>query len=306
MKSIHLKWLEYLTGFIFIISMVAIATWLDDVEIILPEIAALTAGLWLYHEPNWVANPSKIFIIPSTTAIVGFGINLLPWTYPEKILLLLGLMVGFLSVMRSTLAPAFATGLLPIIVNARHYSFIIAILVFTLILMLAVQFRQLATRTADPLPINYRAMLVFLGLAVIWVGLVTLAGKPQMAAIPPVFVVFFEVLQKPMYSGKMAVKQVIALTGAATIGVVAYSLIDSRLLVTLIALPLVALLLWLLRVKIPAAYAFPLLAIILPTTMFHTLPLTSLLATSYFFGGAYLYHRLVKPYFQPTKASIHS
>lgn len=298
MKTSQRQWREYLIGFGLILIMVAVATYQNDAEIILPEIAALTAGLWIYHEPSWVANPLKIFVIPSTTAIIGFGINLLPWHYPTKILLLLALMVLLLSLARSTLAPAFATGLLPIIVNARHYSFIMAILVFTLILMLGVQLSQRTQKPSRTPAINYRVMLIFLCFAIGWVGLVSLAGKPQMAAIPPVFVVFFEVLQKPRYAGKMALKQIIALTGSATIGVLFYTLIDSRLLVTLIALPLVFLLLKALQVQIPAAYAFPLLALILPTPMFHTLPWASLLATSYFFGGAYLYHRFGRPYLQ--------
>ncbi|MCF7522470.1 hypothetical protein L3X07_01930 [Levilactobacillus brevis] len=55
----------------------------------------------------------------------------------------------------------------------------------------------------------------------------------------PVLVVFFEVLQRPTYSSKLALKQIAALSGAATIGVVGHLLVTSWLLATLISLPLV-------------------------------------------------------------------
>lgn len=294
MKPQKLKLTDYLIGFAFVLLMVGIATILNDAEIILPEIAALTTGLWIYHEPGWLNQPAKIFWLPSITAIVGFGINRLSLSYSLKIGLLLLIMIVLLCLFRSTLAPSFATGLLPIIVNATKVSFIIAILSFTFILMLVVILRKLNQQHHHHAAINYRVMLVFLGISLLWVLVVSLLDRPQMAAIPPVLVVFFEILQKPMYPGKMAIKQIVALTGAATIGVVAYIFIDSRLLVTLIALPLVWLLLYLLQVRIPAAYAFPLLAVILPQPMFHVLPFVTFLATCYFFSAAFVYQNFIK------------
>lgn len=295
MKPPKLKLSDYLFGFSFVLLMVGLAAILNDAEIILPEIAALTTGLWIYHEPGWLNQPAKIFWLPSITAIIGFGINHLPYQYSIKISLLLLIMVLLLCLFRSTLAPSFATGLLPIIVNATKPSFIIAILGFTFTLMLVVRLRKLHLKHPYHATINYRVMLVFLIIALLWVLVVSLLGRPQMAAIPPVLVVFFEILQKPVYPGQMAVKQIIALTGAATIGFVAYNLLDSRLLVTLIALPLVWGLLYLLQIRVPAAYAFPLLAIILPRQMFQSLPLVTLLAAGYFFGAAYLYQKYIKP-----------
>ncbi|MHC9537366.1 hypothetical protein ACVQ8P_06210 [Dellaglioa sp. BT-FLS60] len=285
--------IDYLIGYIFILIMVGSATVLHDSEVILPEIGALTVGLWIYKEQNWVNEPKKIFFIPSLTALIGFGLNRLLLPYSFKILMLLLLMVILLIVAKSVLAPAFATGLLPIIVNATHYSFMISILIFTFILMVVVRLRGISPKVAVKPVINKLNMFIFLMLAVIWVLIVTILGHPQMAAIPPVFVVFFEVLQKPMYPGKMAIKQIIALTAVAALSVVAYTYIESRLIVILIMLPIVFIILQLLKVKIPAAYAFPLLAVILPYAMFQSLPLATFFASCYFFGTAYLYHKFI-------------
>ncbi|CAJ1196004.1 hypothetical protein CPEBRM1_ABPJDJAI_01724 [Companilactobacillus paralimentarius] len=284
----HLSTIEkrnYLIGFSFIIIMVASATLLNDMEIILPEIGALTAGTWIYQNDGWINQPLKIFLAPSGTAIIGFLINQLTIGYAQKVILGLLLMLVLLRVLHSNLAPSFATGLLPIIINATHWSFIVAILLFTLALTVGVFIQGSYKETTSSSIIKKHHMLIFAIMALIWVGAVWFFGFSQMAAIPPVMVVFFEVLQKPQYSWKMAVKHFIALVGAASIGVLVHTFISSWLISAVIALPLVFVLLQLLKIKLPAAFAFPLLALVLPTSMFHMLPLTAVLATTFFLGS---------------------
>lgn len=283
---------DYFIGFALVLTMVGIATWLNDYEIILPEIGALTAGMWIYHNPTWVSQPLKIFLAPSGTAVIGFVVNQLPISYPEKVGITLLFILLLLNVLRSTLAPSFATGLLPIIINATHWSFILAIFAFTLTLMVGVLLQGHYKGQPAGQPLHYQHMLGFVLAAAVWIGAVWLAGYPQMAGIPPVLVVFFEVSQKSSYSGKLAVKHIIALGGAATIGVLVHLVIGSWLLATLITLPLVFVLLQLLRIKLPAAYAFPLLALVLPANMFHTLPIAATLAACFFLGATFAYRKL--------------
>ncbi|WP_407888114.1 hypothetical protein [Levilactobacillus sp. N40-8-2] len=284
---------DYLIGFTLVLVMVGMATWLHDYEIILPEIGALTAGMWIYHNPTWVSQPFKIFLAPSGTAVIGFIVNQLPISYPQKVGITLLLILILLNVLRSTLAPSFATGLLPIIINATHWSFILAIFAFTLTLMIGVLLQGHYKGLPAGKPLRYQQMLGFVLTAGIWVGAVWIAGYPQMAGIPPVLVVFFEVSQMPSYSGKLALQHIIALGGAATIGVLVHVVIASWLLSALITLPLVFVLLQLLRIKLPAAYAFPLLALVLPINMFHTLPIAATLAACYFLGVVFVYRKLV-------------
>lgn len=295
----HLSTIEkrnYLIGFVFIIFMVASATLLNDMEIILPEIGALTAGTWIYQNGGWINQPTKIFLAPSGTAIIGFVINQFSITYAEKVLLGLLFMLILLRLLHSNLAPSFATGLLPIIINATHWSFIVAILLFTSFLMVGVflQGRYKGTTPSDP--IKNEHMVVFTIMAIIWVTAVWFFGFSQMAAIPPVMVVFFEVLQKPNYSWKMAIKHFVALVGAASIGVFVHLFLASWLLSAAISLPLVFILLQLLKIKLPAAFAFPLLALVLPSSMFHMLPITAIIASTFFLGTIVLLKKFVAPY----------
>lgn len=295
---------DYLIGFAFILTMVIAATLLNDYEIILPEIGALTAGTWVYHNLAWIAEPRKIFLAPSGTAIIGFLINQLAITYAAKVYLTLLLILGLLSLLRSTLAPSFATGLLPIIINATHWSFILAIVTFILILALGVRLQGHYQGLPASQPLHLTHMLKFTLTASIWVAVVWLAGFPQMAGIPPVLVVFFEVSQMPVYPGKLALRQIVALSGAATIGVVVHLILASWLLTTLITLPLVYGLLTLLRLKLPAAYAFPLLALVLPTPMFHLLPIAASLAAGFFLGSVWVTHKVLAWRAAPSENNI--
>lgn len=295
----HLSTIEkrnYLIGFVFIIFMVASATLLNDMEIILPEIGALTAGTWIYQNGGWINQPTKIFLAPSGTAIIGFLINQLSITYAEKVLVGLLLMLILLRVLHSNLAPSFATGLLPIIINATHWSFIVAILLFTSCLMIGVFLQGHYKNTSPSEPIRNEHMVIFTIMAIIWVGAVWFFGFSQMAAIPPVMVVFFEVLQKENYGWRMVSKHFIALVGAATIGVLVHLTISSWLLSTIIALPLVFVLLQILKINLPAAFTFPLLALVLPTNMFHMLPITAIIASLFFLGTIVLMKKFIPSY----------
>ncbi|MBY7145912.1 hypothetical protein I2491_03850, partial [Levilactobacillus brevis] len=59
---------DYLIGFALVLLMVAGATSLHDHEILLTEIAALTAGMWIYHHTRWLHQHYKIFLASSGTA----------------------------------------------------------------------------------------------------------------------------------------------------------------------------------------------------------------------------------------------
>lgn len=286
-KSVS-KLKAYLFGFVFILIMILTATWLHDREIILPEIAAMTVGMWVYQEPGWIKSPNQIFLVPSGTAVIGFLVNYLSLAYSYKLLIASALMLIFLLSMHSNLAPALATVFLPIVVDAKELSFLVAIFVTTAVLMLGVRYFVDWQQPKNSAVLNIHSYLFFWLTLAAWIGLTLLIKQPLMGVIPPVMVVFFEVLNKPMYGLQMLGKHIVTLTLAATIGVFSFVLLKSWLMATIVALPLIWLLLKFMRIQLPAAYAFPLLALILPTTMMHRLPYTTLLLSIIFLGIAWL------------------
>lgn len=284
--------ISYTIAFLFILGMVTASVLLKDREIILPEIAAMAIAMWVYREPRWIRQPSKIFVAPSVTAVIGFAVNQFPIAYLGKVFLTLALLMLFLRIIQSNLAPSIATGLLPLVMNATEWSFILSAFIFTILLMLGVLVFGLNKGLEKKVPIQYKYMIVFFILNIIWIGLVWVAGYPQLAVIPPILVVVYEVLQKPMYNGKMAFKQGLVLTLSAAVGTLLYFTIDSWILITLLAMLLMLFLLRIVGIRMPAVYAFPLLPFVFPTEIVARLPIGSLIASVFFFGSVLIFKKV--------------
>ena len=176
--------------------------------------------------------------------------------YIGKVSITLILMMLFLRVIQSNLAPSIATGLLPLVTNATEWSFVISVFMLTFILMLGVFLFKLNNGLERRVKIQYKYMVVFLLLNFVWISLCWITGYEQLAVIPPILVVVYESLQKPMYNEKMAFKQIVVLTTSATVGTLLYFAIDSWIVVTLLNMILMLILLKIVGVRIPAAYAF--------------------------------------------------
>ncbi|WP_191567618.1 hypothetical protein [Metabacillus idriensis] len=285
------KVISYVIAFALILLMVTAAVLLDDREVILPEIAAMAVAMWVYREAGWIRQPSKIFIAPSFTAAIGFAVNQLDIAYVGKVILTLALIMLILRLIQSNLAPSIATGLLPLVMNATEWTFMLSVFVFTLLLMLGVLAFGFHKGLEKKGEIKYKYMLIFILLNLVWIGLVWVTGYPQLAVIPPILVVVYEVLQKPMYNGKMAFKQGLVLTLSATVGSLLYSAIDSWIVVTLLAMVLMLVLLRIVGIRMPAVFAFPLLPFVFPEEIVARLPIGALVACVFFFGLVLAYKK---------------
>lgn len=283
---------SYILAFILIFAMVAISMMLKDPEVILPEIAAMAIAMWVYREPGWIRQPSKIVIAPTVTAVIGFLINQLPINYTIKAILTLVLMMLFLRIIQSNLAASLATGLLPIVINAEHWSFIISVIAFSFVILLGVLVFNLNKGLEKKVKIDYKYMSVFLVIHFIWIVLCWLLGYPQFSVIPPIVVVAYESLQKPMYMEKMAFKQIVVLTISVTVGTLLYFAIDSWILVLLFDMLMMLLLLRIFGMRLPAVYAFPLLPFVFPADVVPNLPLGTLVGSVFFFGTVLAYKKL--------------
>ncbi|WP_213583036.1 hypothetical protein [Paenibacillus sp. J2TS4] len=283
--------ISYLVAIGFIVTMIAASVIWEENEIILPEIAAMAIAMWVYREPGWIRQPSNIFLAPTITAAIGFMINQLPIAYIGKVILCLAIVMLFLRIIQSNLSPSIATGLLPLVINANEWTFIIWIFIFTFFLMLGVFAFGLNKGLEKKVKINYKYMLVFLVLTFVWMGLCWGSGYQQLAVIPPVLVVAYESLQKPMYSGWMAIKQGFVLTLSATVGALMYFNMDSSILATLLDMILMLVLSLIVGIRIPAIYAFPLLPFIFPDDIVMKLPLGSLVTCLFMFGSVLLYKK---------------
>lgn len=284
--------ISYMIGTCFIAAMVLASVMLKNHEIILPEVAAMTIAMWVYREAGWIRQPLKIFLAPSITAMIGFTVNHLPLSYLGKIMIALVFIMLILRIIQAYLPPSIATGLLPIVVNAHEWAFIISVFVFTLILMVGVILFGLNKGVERKVQIQYKYMIVFLIINFLWIGVCLVFGLQHLAAIPPILVVMYESLQKPKYNGKMALKQVLVLTLSATVGTILYFLLGSWILITFLDMLLMFILLRITGMRIPAAYAIPLLAFVFPKTVVAGLPYGALMASVFLFTAVLVYKKV--------------
>ncbi|SEN74454.1 hypothetical protein SAMN05518670_2596 [Paenibacillus sp. OK076] len=281
--------LPYVHAISFILLMVSLSVWLQHAEIILPEVAAMAIAMWVYREPGWIRRPSVIFIAPTVTAAIGLGMNQFQTNYPIKVMLTLSIMMLFLRLIHSNLAPAIATGLLPLAIHTEDWSFVSIVFVFTLTLMAGVVVFQLHKNLAAKSKVQYKYMVIFLAISLCWLCICWLLGYEQMAVIPPIFVVVYESLQKPIYTAKMAFKQGFTLTLSASVGVLIVIQVDSPVLAAFIDMFLVVVITRLFHVRIPALYAIPLLTFVFPEDKVWSLPLVTLFASLFMFSFVLLY-----------------
>ncbi|MED1490645.1 MULTISPECIES: hypothetical protein [Bacillaceae] len=283
--------ISYIISFAYIIAMMTTSVILKDHENILPEVAAMAIAMWVWRDAGWIRQPSKIFLAPSITALIGFVVNQLPISYLGKVILTLILMMLFLRIIQSNLGPSIATGLLPVVTNATEWSFVISVFILTFLLMLGVLIFGLHKGLEKKVKIQYKYMVVFLVLIFVWIALCSIVGY-QLAVIPPILVVVFESLQKPMYNGKMAFKQGLVLTISATIGTLLYFSIDSWILATFLDMILMLILLYIVGIRVPAVYAFPLLPFVFPDEIVAKLPLGSFITCIFLLSAVLAYKKI--------------
>jgi hypothetical protein len=279
-----------LLGYAFIFIMIGASTFLGNKEIILPEIAALAVGGFIYQHPAWLAKPIHIFLLPSITAIGGFLINRMDVSLATKLILTLLFVLSILLLFRSSLAPAFATGLLPIITNADSIYFILAILTLTFLLFISLSI----TNKGVQLPINNKeqspkAKILYIIFISIWVLICSSNRWMSIAGIPPVIVVGYESIQKEQYTFSMFCKQGICLFVAAFVGTISLYFFNNLLLAALVDILLISVFLKLLAFKLTPTYAMSILPMVLPPASREYFCLQVLIMSCLVLGFVFLY-----------------
>lgn len=279
-----------IVGFTIIILMIIAAMIFKTREIILPEIAALAIGCLVYQNPIWLSKPLHIFLLPSITALLGFLVDMLAIGYAYKLFLILVLMLLVLRIFKSSLAPALATGLLPVITNAASYSFIISILLLTSALSLYVAFSNTEKKNSSvPKQENSRDGILYMVFIVLWILICNQEKWMFMAALPPVIVTGYEAAHKKVYDMVSLKKQVVCLFLASFVGIQALLFFDNLLLVVLADIAAVALILKILKFRLAPAYAMAILPMILNNVSYTYFYFQVLLMSIIIFGAVYLY-----------------
>lgn len=258
---------KILPAYAIIFLMIGAAMVFNNREIILPEVSALAIGCLVYQNPAWLARPFHLLLLPSLTAVGGFFINRLELNLAFKLVMVLALVVAVLILFKSTLAPAFATGLLPVITHADSMMFVYAILVLTLLLYMSIRLLHQHLPPAEPIkPPDHQHKLLYLSFVSGWIVTCWVMNWMFVAAIPPVIVVGYESIHKDAYPAGVFGKQALCLVAAALIGTLSLYLFKNLLLAALIDMVLVTVLISVVKFQLTPTYAMSLLPMVLPGT----------------------------------------
>ncbi|REC47529.1 HPP family protein [Chryseobacterium pennipullorum] len=295
---------EYVTkhvkAFSLIFLMLGTSFFVKSREIILPEMAALSIGSFIYLKDDWRRKPLHLFYLPSITAIIGFGINMLDISMVMKLIISLILVLAVLKIAENFLAPAIATGLLPIITNCSSWEFLASIFFFTFIL----GFSIFINKKNNPVnSINKSSagksihLFTYLFITIVWFIICDMYEHMEMAAIPPIIVIAFENMTKTSYTITTLVTQIVAMSIASMIGFYCYNFFNQHIIISGAAsFTLITLVLYTLKVKLPPAYAMAILPMILDrqTPVYFTT--RTLIMSLTLFTLIYISKRLIENY----------
>lgn len=116
--------------------MVGASEWLDQKEILFPEMAALVLGLWIIDKKIWKVSRSMLVILMTTCAL--FGIILVRYS-PFPILVNIAISFTFTSicliVTRTTLIPITSASMLPVILGTDSFVYPLSVFIMSILVV---------------------------------------------------------------------------------------------------------------------------------------------------------------------------
>ena len=302
--SNHKSFLPELYTAAVILLMVAASELLQDREILFPEIAALATGNLLAPRRTWRVSPARMILFISVGAMLGLGIVVLvPIPLWQQFVLAFAVSQLLYLYSGTTLAPMVSAVVLPVVLQTRSIIYpVSAAILTTLIVLLRLLLEHGKTRPVEdflPVPppkcavrdnvqLTGRSTLTD---ATIRIFLVALLAYPAirfgriLVVAPPLLVAFTEFCNPEAGARRKPVKAVLFLTICAVIGSLSRLLLCETLHLPLIPAAAVAVVLFLLMVRLfglylPPAGAATLLAFLVPAAQLPTYALQILI------GGA--------------------
>ena len=116
--------------------MVGVSELMGEKEIIFPEMAALTIGMWIVDKKVWTVSRLKLVLLMSIGAIVGVCIvRYSPFPLIVNLCISFAFSAICLQVSRTTLIPHISACMLPILLGTESWVYPIAVTVMSLVVV---------------------------------------------------------------------------------------------------------------------------------------------------------------------------
>jgi hypothetical protein len=195
-----LKLIRYFLALIIIGLMVGASQWLEEKEILFPEMAALALGLWVIDKKIWTVSRPMLVLLMTLCAV--FGILVVQYS-PFPLLVNIALSFSFTSLCliltRTTLIPITSAAMLPVLLGTDSVVYPIAVCGMSL-LVVAGQWVLEKMELRRPIAVNpkkgrYKHSKRHFGRLLFW--LLLIAALPVYTGklyyiVPPLVVMFIE------------------------------------------------------------------------------------------------------------------
>ena len=298
------KIIRYAIAMAVLTLMVGIAEYSGEKEIIYPEMAALTIGLWISNKRVWRIKDWQILVLMTVASIFGLLISLYSPLHLILNILLAFVIAGVIIVLScSTLYPLISALILPVLLHTTSWIYPIAVFIMACILLIGKSIMQ-RTRILDKFeyePSRYplkSTVFVWLSMAVALLFMTALGYYTGVIyiIIPPLIVSFVEFVNAKAGFRNRPVLTVLLLFLGAVIGsifqLVGYYYLHIPMVVVavLILFTMFALFEWLGKFFAPAG-AIAIIPLLIPQEYLLLLPLQVL-------AGATLFITIAMVFFQ--------
>ena len=218
---------RYFYALLMILLMIGAAELLMEREIIFPEMAALTIGMWIVDKRVWQVSRASMVVLMILGAVAGVCI-----VRYSPFPLLVNLAFAFifaavcLTLFRATLVPQISACMLPVLLGTESWVYPVAVLVMSVIVVVGqwgmekVGLRERVTYT--PVIVHWKDSLVrwsFLLVTVIAVAALAIYTRNLYFILPPLIVTYVEFANSKAGFRNRPVQVLLVLFTASVIGV---------------------------------------------------------------------------------------
>ncbi len=173
--------------------MATVVTTLHEPVMIVPEVGAVSVGLLFFQIDAWRKGPLPFYLVICGAAFLGVEIaRYLPVTLIPQIIVALASILGAVLFFRVPAYPALSAGLLPVYLHIVSPFYVVAVIVFMGLPILAVlTIERPGIGAGPPVQVSLRTTLVIIISLAIMVVALWLVHSP-VAVLPPLFVAAVE------------------------------------------------------------------------------------------------------------------
>ncbi len=291
-----------LTVAVIVLLMVWMAGFINDREIIFPEIAAIATGALLAPKYTWRVSKTRIFVLLLLCGLCGMGIvYFLPLSLTGQMMTAAVLSQIIYLYSGTTFAPLVSGIVLPVLLQTRSVWFLISLVLFTGIILGAssicekyqIRPANVYAKTDAPAKKDFIAAGISCAVMCLMIAAAIHLGTP-FAAAPPLLVAFTEFCKPGTHIQEKWAKYLALLTSCAFIGAFARYLITVQggfplYLAATMAILVFFLVLHALKIYLPPAGAMVLLAMLIPEKAILVYPLQIFVGAAMYLGVSVLY-----------------